>query len=62
MPNITENILFYNAHRDETGVLDPWLKTIGQEWPIDPSRFRRVLAGPEPQHFVVRERRKSAKM
>jgi len=53
--NIIEQIQRYDAQRDEADVLDLWKKTIGQEWPIYPARFRLVLAGPEPQHFVVRE-------
>ncbi len=55
MHNIMEQIQPYDAHRDEADVLDLWQKTVGQAWPIYPSRFRLVLAGPEPQHFVVRE-------
>jgi GNAT superfamily N-acetyltransferase len=55
MQNILQQIQPYDARRDEAAVLDLWQKTIGQEWPVSPLRFHHVLAGPESQHFVVRE-------
>jgi GNAT superfamily N-acetyltransferase len=55
MHNILEQIQPYDADRDEAATFDLWQKTVGQEWPVAPSRFRQILAGPESQHFVVRE-------
>ena len=55
MHNTPEQIQPYDAGRDEAAVLDLWQQTIGQQWPVSPSHFHHVLAGPESQHFVVRE-------
>ncbi|HEY7418934.1 MAG TPA: GNAT family N-acetyltransferase, partial [Ktedonobacteraceae bacterium] len=55
MQNPLEQIQPYDTDRDEAAVLDLWQKTIGKEWPVSPSHFHYVLAGPESQHFVVRE-------
>ncbi|HEX4206768.1 MAG TPA: GNAT family N-acetyltransferase [Ktedonobacteraceae bacterium] len=45
----------YAAGSDAADAYALWQSALGQTWPIDANRFFQVLAGPQPQHFVVRD-------
>jgi GNAT superfamily N-acetyltransferase len=50
----TENIQQYDAASDAIAVYELWQAALAQEWPLSVERMAKVLAGPEPQHFVAR--------
>jgi beta-N-acetylhexosaminidase len=50
-----ENIQPYDGANDARLIVELWQTTLGQSWPLEAKRIEQVLAGPEPQHFVVRE-------
>ena len=50
----TEHIQPYDANNDVADVHALWQASLSSVWPINQERLQKVLAGPEPQHFVVR--------
>ncbi|HLZ56148.1 MAG TPA: GNAT family N-acetyltransferase [Ktedonosporobacter sp.] len=45
----------YDTSNDADAVFALWQSAVGQYWPIEMRRFRQVLSGPFPQHFVAKE-------
>lgn len=50
----------YNAGADAADAYALWQETLGQSWPINSTRFLKVLSGNQAQHFVVRDGRRLA--
>ncbi|GCE26895.1 GNAT family acetyltransferase [Dictyobacter alpinus] len=50
----TEHIQPYDENNDLADVHALWQASLSSVWPINQERMQKVLAGPEPQHFVVR--------
>jgi beta-N-acetylhexosaminidase len=55
MQDALRDIQPYDAQRDSAAIYALWQETLGETWPITFTRFQQVLAGPEPEHFVVRD-------
>ena len=54
MHNIPAIIQAYNAETDASAAFHLWKETVGQQWPLDSSRFQKVLSAPGTRHFVAR--------
>lgn len=54
MRQIPGTIQAYNANTDAAFHL--WEQTVGPQWPLDFSRFQKVLSAPGTRHFVAKAR------
>jgi beta-N-acetylhexosaminidase len=49
------NIQRYNGERDTAEVFNLWQATVGREWPLEASRFERIITGYGAQNFIAQE-------